>query len=279
MAYVELSSRLEVASALGLSGQLLLGQPLMVKSSEAEKNVHWESAQQAKQQQQQHEAQQALDTAATHAGAGMHAAAGDQRGPYLAAVLGARGIPSSAVACRLQVSNLQPELQASDVQALFAPFGRVGSMELARDPHGASQGMAYVTFAEAEDASSAMAHWHKRRLGDRVLSVQPAAVVPPPAGSVPQSTSAAITSALSAPPPATLGGPGAAAAEGPGELLEGMDAGSQGVPLTAARRAALMARLAHARGLHLHPPPAMQSASSGADAVHGRCGLVVRLRD
>lgn len=49
---------MEVASALALTGQTLLGQSVMVKASEAEKNMAWE-AQQATAAQQASAAQQA----------------------------------------------------------------------------------------------------------------------------------------------------------------------------------------------------------------------------
>jgi RNA recognition motif-containing protein len=48
-AYVEMSRVEEVMAALALTGQPLLHQPVMVKSSEAEKNLAWEVAEQAKQ--------------------------------------------------------------------------------------------------------------------------------------------------------------------------------------------------------------------------------------
>ena len=41
MAYVEMSSQLEIPGALALTGQMLKGQCVMVKASEAEKNLAW----------------------------------------------------------------------------------------------------------------------------------------------------------------------------------------------------------------------------------------------
>ena len=43
MAYVEMKAREDVAAALALSGTTLRGQMVMVKASEAEKNVAWEA--------------------------------------------------------------------------------------------------------------------------------------------------------------------------------------------------------------------------------------------
>lgn len=48
LAYVEFSKQEEVFVALALTGQLMLGQPVMVKPAEAEKNLAWEAQQAAK---------------------------------------------------------------------------------------------------------------------------------------------------------------------------------------------------------------------------------------
>jgi hypothetical protein len=43
-----LRSQEDVINALGLTGQILMGQAVMVKMSEAEKNLAWEAAEQQK---------------------------------------------------------------------------------------------------------------------------------------------------------------------------------------------------------------------------------------
>jgi len=53
MAYVEMSAQSEIPAALSLTGQMLMGQVVMVKASEAEKNLAWEAAQQQKKKELQ----------------------------------------------------------------------------------------------------------------------------------------------------------------------------------------------------------------------------------
>lgn len=52
-AYIEFQRKEDVINALALTGQVLMGQAVMVKMSEAEKNLAWEAAEQAKRQQKE----------------------------------------------------------------------------------------------------------------------------------------------------------------------------------------------------------------------------------
>jgi RNA-binding protein 39 len=88
-AYIEMSNKLEVGSALALSGQPLRGQAVMVKASEAEKNMAWEANQQA-------------TLAQKNAAAGMGGMPG----------MGGMG-DMSAGPCKLAVSNVHPNIGVS----------------------------------------------------------------------------------------------------------------------------------------------------------------------
>lgn len=178
LAYVELATQEGVFNAVALTGQMLLGQAVMVKASEAEKNLAWEAAQAAKQ------AGLTLPTGAAASGAAAPAAP-----PALAA---APPPAPATVPCKLQVSNLPAELAEQDLAQIFGPFGPLAGVEIVRDAVGRPTGVAYVTFVSTPDASNALAHWNGRQLATFALSVQvvplnqPAMALPgPPPGAPP----------------------------------------------------------------------------------------------
>lgn len=111
-AYIEYANREDIINALSLTGQLLLAQPVMVKSSEAEKNLAWEAAQQQ---------------SATLAQMNALAAGGAGAGP-----------------CKLFVGNLHNNIGEQDLRQIFEPFGVVEMVTLQRDSGGRSQGIGYV---------------------------------------------------------------------------------------------------------------------------------------
>lgn len=268
LGYVEFSKVEEVISAVALTGNLLRGQPVMIKASEAEKNMAWEAAQQQKQAAQS--AQQQLPSATS---AGATAAAG-AAAPLVA------GAAAPAGPCWLCVSNLHKDLGEAELQQLFAPFGQLLTVQLVRDPAAAnaSTGTAYVQFAKLDDAARAMAHWHGRKLVESTLSVTadappsvtagmplgapllPGALLPggvplavPLPGAVPAVAAAA---APAAEPPAPL--------VVPGELDE--DAEGGGLKINAQGRVALMTKLAGGAGL---PPPPALVTPAGVPVVPG----------
>lgn len=120
-----------------LTGQPLLGQAVMVKPAEAEKNVAWEAAQAAK--------------------AAGGAAAPDALTDPLAAAAGP---------LRLRVSGLKPGLGDAEVRQIFEPFGKLDAVEL-----DLAAGSALVVFSSAQAGSNAQAHWHGRSLLDSELRV------------------------------------------------------------------------------------------------------------
>lgn len=119
-AYVEFEKRESVTAALGLSGQELMGQAVMVKPSEAEKNVAWHTAQAAKKQ--------ALE-----------------------------GNGTSSTAGKVKLSNVHPSLSEEFLKPIFEPFGPVFSVHVDRDGSGESLGSAIVQFVNSKDAQQAVA--------------------------------------------------------------------------------------------------------------------------
>ncbi|KFK40079.1 hypothetical protein AALP_AA3G327700 [Arabis alpina] len=116
--YVEFYDTMSVPMAIALSGQLLLGQPVMVKPSEAEKNLVQST------------------TAATGAGGTL--------GPY------------SGGARRLYVGNLHVNMSEDDLRKVFESFGSVELVQVPRDETGHCKGFGFVQFARLEDARNAL---------------------------------------------------------------------------------------------------------------------------
>ena len=118
-AYVEYEKKDSIVPALSLTGGLLLGQAVMVKTSEAEKNVAWEAAQAAKKQ----------------------AALQDQGDSPLG---------------RVKLSNVHPSLSEEFLKPIFEPFGAVSQVQVDRDDAGNSKGNAVIQFRNHDDAVRAV---------------------------------------------------------------------------------------------------------------------------
>lgn len=153
-AYIEMADRNDIINAISLTGQVLRGQQVMVKMSEAEKNLAWEANQQQAAQQAKLTADTTLST-----------------GP-----------------CTLAVSNLLPTLSEADIAPIFEPFGVVMAIRLVRDPAGRSMGYGHVEFASAADATRAMQDLQGMDVAGQKLmlqvapqgAIQPVAVLPGP---------------------------------------------------------------------------------------------------
>ncbi|KAJ7556191.1 hypothetical protein O6H91_05G073500 [Diphasiastrum complanatum] len=116
--YIEFYDAMSVPIAIAMSGQLLLGQPVMVKPSEAEKNL-------------------VQSTASAAGGAGY-------TGPY------------SGGARRLYVGNLHFNITEDQLRQVFEPFGPVELVQLPTDPEtGLCKGFGFVQYQKLEDARAA----------------------------------------------------------------------------------------------------------------------------
>ncbi|KAG2716406.1 hypothetical protein I3760_03G124700 [Carya illinoinensis] len=132
--YIEFYDAMSVPMAIALSGQLLLGQPVMVKPSEAEKNL----------------------VQSTASGGG----SGGLVGPY------------GAVDRKLYVGNLHFNMTESQLRAIFEPFGPVELVQLPLDLEtGHCKGFGFVQFAKLEDAKAAQSLNGKLELAGRTIKV------------------------------------------------------------------------------------------------------------
>mmetsp|Transcript_17252 Transcript_17252/g.51806 ORF Transcript_17252/g.51806 Transcript_17252/m.51806 type:complete len:577 (-) Transcript_17252:1395-3125(-) len=257
MAYIEYATQEEVFASLTLlNGQVLMGMPVTLKTSEIEKNLAWEQQQQMKQQQNAADAAQAGH---------------------------AQGVPAGLGSCRLQVSNLHEDLKDIDFKEAFEQFGFLELIHIVRDPvTGASTGVGFVQFREFGDGVKAMQYMNARSLGGKRLEVQmapsEAAVpalpglslggmalpgmlgglpMPPQMDAATAALFAAQGMALPGPPPGfPLPGPAPPPVPPPEAAVEDVaeDEGKGGLRMDAQRRAALMQRLAAGAGLEAKPP-------------------------
>uniref|UniRef100_A0A7N0T909 RRM domain-containing protein n=1 Tax=Kalanchoe fedtschenkoi TaxID=63787 RepID=A0A7N0T909_KALFE len=132
--YIEFYDAMSVPMAIALSGQLLLGQPVMVKPSEAEKNL-------------------VQSTASAGGSAGLG-------GPY------------GPVDRKLYVGNLHFNMTELQLRQIFEPFGTVELVQLPLDLEtGHCKGFGFVQFAQVEHAKAAQSLNGKLELAGRVIKV------------------------------------------------------------------------------------------------------------
>ncbi|KAA3457325.1 RNA-binding 39 [Gossypium australe] len=133
--YIEFYDVMSVPMAIALSGQLLLGQPVMVKPSEAEKNL----------------------VQSNTSGAGT----GGVAGPY------------GAVDRKLYVGNLHFNTTEMQLRQIFEPFGPVELVQLPLDLEtGQCKGFGFVQFAQLEHAKAAQSALNgKLEIAGRTIKV------------------------------------------------------------------------------------------------------------
>ncbi|XP_061949748.1 uncharacterized protein LOC133673111 isoform X1 [Populus nigra] len=133
--YVEFYDAMSVPMAITLSGQLLLGQPVMVKPSEAEKNL--------------------VQPSASGGGTG-----------------GVTG-PLGAVDRKLYVGNLHFNMTEMQLRQLFEPFGIVELVQLPLDLEtGQCKGFGFVQFTQLENAKAAQSALNgKLEIAGRTIKV------------------------------------------------------------------------------------------------------------
>ncbi|ONH92302.1 hypothetical protein PRUPE_8G167600, partial [Prunus persica] len=129
--YIEFYDAMSVPMAIALSGQPLLGQPVMVKPSEAEKNL-------------------VQSTSVVSGPGGMI-------GPY------------SGGARKLYVGNLHTNIKEDDL--LQMTFGPVELVQLAVDETNNCKGFGFVQFSRLEDARNALSLNGKLEIAGRLIKV------------------------------------------------------------------------------------------------------------
>ncbi|CAN1276397.1 RNA-binding protein 39 [Linum perenne] len=117
--YIEFYDVMSVPMAIALSGQPLRGVPVMVKPSEAEKNLVQSTA-----------------TASVGPGGAVN--------------------PYSGGARRLYVGNLHFNITEDQLRQVFEPFGTVELVQLPVDETGHCKGFGFIQFARLEDAKNAL---------------------------------------------------------------------------------------------------------------------------
>ncbi|EKM61086.1 uncharacterized protein PHACADRAFT_247456 [Phanerochaete carnosa HHB-10118-sp] len=130
--YVEFRTIELVEKAIGLSGTIVMGLPIQVQHTEAERNR-------------------------THAGDSLHLPP---------------GVSSHHGGMQLYVGSLHFNLTESDIRQVFEPFGELEFVDLHRDPMtGRSKGYAFVQYKRGEDAKMALEQMEGFELAGRTLRV------------------------------------------------------------------------------------------------------------
>ncbi|KAK4258477.1 hypothetical protein QN277_004920 [Acacia crassicarpa] len=132
--YIEFYDVMSVPMAIALSSQPLLGQPVMVKPSEAEKNLVQST------------------TSVSSESTGF-------MGPY------------SGGARRLYVGNLHFSITEADIRVVFEAFGQVELVQLPLDETGHCKGFGFVQFVRLEDARNAQSLNGQLEIGGRTIKV------------------------------------------------------------------------------------------------------------
>uniref|UniRef100_A0A3B5KL45 RNA binding motif protein 39a n=1 Tax=Takifugu rubripes TaxID=31033 RepID=A0A3B5KL45_TAKRU len=134
IAYIEFVEASSVPLAIGLTGQRLLGVPIIVQASQAEKNRAAAAA--------------AAAAAANNLQKGM-------MGPL-----------------RLYVGSLHFNITEEMLRGIFEPFGRIENIQLMMDTDtGRSKGYGFITFADAECAKKALEQLNGFELAGRPMKV------------------------------------------------------------------------------------------------------------
>nr|GEW03179.1 RNA-binding protein 39 isoform X2 [Tanacetum cinerariifolium] len=132
--YIEFYDAMSVPMAIAMSGHLLLGQPVMVKPSEAEKNL--------------------VQSTASTGGTGGIA------GPY------------GAVDRKLYVGNLHFNMTELQLKQIFEAFGPVELVQLPTDPEtGHCKGFGFIQFAQLEHSKAALSLNGKLEIAGRIIKV------------------------------------------------------------------------------------------------------------
>ncbi|XP_075521023.1 uncharacterized protein LOC142554219 isoform X2 [Primulina tabacum] len=133
MRYIEFYDVMSVPMAIALCGQPLLGQPVMVKPSEAEKNL-------------------VQSTSVTSGESGLGTYSGGAR--------------------RLYVGNLPVTIKEDQLRQVFEPFGAVELLQMPTDlGTGNCKGYAFIQFARIEDANAAQNLNGELEIAGRVIKV------------------------------------------------------------------------------------------------------------
>lgn len=137
VAYVEFYTPESVLLAMALSGQPLMGLPMIIQASQAEIN---RQAQATKYKQEL-----------------------------------AKKKNQKESTMKLYIGNILPNMAESEVRAIFSPFGEIELIEVPRDPHtGKNKGVAFVTFCRRKDANIAIDEMNDYKIKSKTIEVREA---------------------------------------------------------------------------------------------------------
>ncbi|KAI9227319.1 MAG: hypothetical protein DHS80DRAFT_27603 [Piptocephalis tieghemiana] len=142
VAYVEFYEQESVAKALELAGQKLLGIPVIVQPSEAEKNR----------------------LAAEQAAAARAHASGRESATALPL-----GTPKAEMFNRVFIGGIHYNLSEDDIQLVFKPFGNLTEVRLEQDETGRSKGYGFLRYERSEDARTAVERMNGFQLAGRFI--------------------------------------------------------------------------------------------------------------
>jgi hypothetical protein len=75
---------------------------------------------------------------------------------------------------RLNVKNLQDDVDDANLKEMFESFGTVSGAQVKRQDNGKSRGFGFVVFSSEEEAQKAIADMHDKEIGGKKLNVAPA---------------------------------------------------------------------------------------------------------
>ncbi|KAG0087467.1 hypothetical protein BGZ93_010938 [Podila epicladia] len=138
--YVEFYDEESVTKAIALTGQKILGIPVIAKHTESEKN---RLALQAASQTQEATAEKPV-----------------------------QGGAADIAQHRLYIGSVNFDLTEDDLKQVLEPFGAIEFVKLHRDPEtGKSKGFAFVQYQKAEDAKQALSRLNGYELAGRTIKV------------------------------------------------------------------------------------------------------------
>ncbi|CAF0887873.1 unnamed protein product [Adineta steineri] len=220
VAYVEFRDLTCVQAALTLNGEKVLGIPIVIKPSNAEKNRL---------------AAQSTNTAAGQTSYMMNGSVAPNDSV----------IPTHGP-MKLYVGSLHFNITESMLRGIFDPFGRIENITLMKDPDTErSRGYGFIQFAHAEDAKRAMENLNGFELAGRSMKV----------GHVTERLGEMSTTGNTNIPHYTVG---IASAFASGSNLDSDDLDHRGISLGPTGRLALMAKLSEGSGLQM-PKNAMDA--------------------
>ncbi|CAF0925834.1 unnamed protein product [Rotaria sordida] len=224
VAYVEFRDLTCVQAALALSGEKVLGIPIIVKPSNAEKN------------------RLAAQAAAAAAAQNSVMTNGIQ-------ALSGTVIPTHGP-MKLYVGSLHFNITEDMLRGIFEPFGRIDNITLMKDPDSTrSRGYGFIQFAHAEDAKRAMENLNGFELAGRPMKVGHVTERP-----------GDMTGTVGTTFPTYTGGVSSSFTSA--SNLDSDDLDHRGINLGATGRLALMAKLSEGSGLQMpkHAIDALQAA-------------------